>query len=576
VTFGPFIVRRGVFPTVLATATLATLAPVALAQPVPYNIGDAVRQTEESRRAPLPRPAAVPVLPQLTEPQLKLGDKQTLLVRSFQIEGPNLVGEAEARAALEPYEGRRLTIGEIYSAADKISTLYREHGYLVAKAYVPVQNVRRGTLTIKVVAGSYGMVTVKNESLVRDDYVQGLVDKALGRSSYIHKDSLERAILLISDLPGAGVPRAAIGAGRRPETSDFVFAVPQGQRIDGYVLGDNYGSPFTGRNRLSGGINLNSPLGYGDRLSGYGIVSDTGDLLNGRAAYSVPLGYDGLRAEIAGFRTTYVLGGAYKDLDATGTANGVTGTLTYALKRSREDNIFLSVNYTYKALNDNLLGVSFADRTIDSATAAITRETLGLFAGLPVATSTTASITGGRLRFSDATQEAQNIAGANTVGEFAKVNLQFTTTVGLTDKLSFAGTFRAQRSLTGNLDSSEQMSLTGYWGVRSFDEGLSGDSGFLLTPEVKYALPDIANYKHAIGVFGDVGGVWIEDASYTTTQQSYTHLGDIGFGYYATYEYAPSQVVLLKAQVAHTVGSSDGAQTYNRGTTGLVQAGFTF
>src|SRR5262249_43829440 len=124
------------------------------------------------------------------------------------------------RAILAPYEGRKLTIGQIYEAADKISTLYRDRGYLVAKAYVPVQNIRRGTLKIKVVAGQYGAVSVKNESLVRDDYVQALIDHALGRSPYIHKDPLERSILLVSDLPGAGVPRVAIGAGQKAGTSD--------------------------------------------------------------------------------------------------------------------------------------------------------------------------------------------------------------------------------------------------------------------------------------------------------------------------------------------------------------------
>jgi hemolysin activation/secretion protein len=120
------------------------------------------------------------------------------------------------------------------------------------------------------------------------------------------------------------------------------------------------------------------------------------------------------------------------------------------------------------------------------------------------------------------------------------------------------------------------MSLTGFWGVRSFDEGLSGDSGYLVTPELKYALPDIALYRHAIGLFADIGGAWIEDASYTTTQSSFTKVNDIGLSYYATYEYSPARFLLLKAQVAHTLGPSGSARSYNRGTKGLVQAGFTF
>src|SRR5262249_2174517 len=161
-----------------------------------------------------------------------------------------------------------------------------------------------GVLRIKLVPGQYGSLTVTNHSLVRDEFMQGVIDHARAASPYIHKDELERVMLLTSDLAGAGMPRVAIGPGQRPETSDFVFDVPEGRRFDGYLLGDNYGSPYTGRNRLSGGFNVNSPFGVGDRFTAFGIVSNTGDLKNGRVAYSLPLGYDGLRAEIAAYRTT--------------------------------------------------------------------------------------------------------------------------------------------------------------------------------------------------------------------------------------------------------------------------------
>lgn len=572
----PHACRCALFAALAATTSLT--APQAFAEPVlPYNIGDAVRDAEQSRRsAPLPRTTAAPVLPQLADPPLTLDDKETLFVRSFKVEGPSLGLEAEVHALLAPFERRKLTIAEIYAAADSITTLYRSRGYLVAKAYVPAQNSRNGVLRIKLVPGRYGTVTTKNESLVRDSSVQGIIDHTISPSDIIHQSQLERTMLLISDLAGAGMPQLTIAPGRKPETSDFLFDVPARPRFDGFLLGDNYGSPYTGRGRASGGFNWNSPFGFGDRLTAYGIVSNTADLVNGRVAYSTPLGYDGLRGEVAAFRTTYVLGGIYDDLGATGTANGLSGTLTYALRRQRSDSIYLWGSATHKALNDKFSGISLADRTIDLGTAGVTRDTIGAVFGLPLTTSTTFSFTAGRVDFSDPQQRAQNIAGVNTAGDFQKLNLSFLAMVAFTDRLSLTTNFRAQKSLSGNLDSSEQMSLTGYWGVRSFDEGLSGDSGYLVTPELKYALPDAHNYRHAVGVFTDIGAVWIEDASYTTTQKKRTQLNDVGLGYYGTYEYSSGRLVLLKAQVAHTYGSSDGARSYNRQTKGLFQVGLTY
>ena len=183
----------------LTAAVTLLAASQAVAQILPYNIGDAVRQSEETRRAaPQPRVGA-PVLPTLVEPPFVLKDKEKLLVRRFKLDGPQLIDEAQVHALLAPYEGRSLTIAEIYQAADQITALYRNAGYLVAKAYVPAQNAKSGTLRIKVVPGKYGTVTLKNESLVLEQHMQGVLDTALAGETYVHKDRLERAMLLMSD-----------------------------------------------------------------------------------------------------------------------------------------------------------------------------------------------------------------------------------------------------------------------------------------------------------------------------------------------------------------------------------------
>ncbi len=574
--FGTFIVCCGGLPAILS-ASPAALAQTAVPS-LPYNIGNAVQQADEARKSAPPPVTGVPVLPELHEPLFVLKDKSTLFVRGFEVDGPEIVDPAAVRAILAPYENRKLTIAEIYEAADKLTTLYRTEGYIVAKAYIPAQKSRGGVLHIKLIPGRYGKVTLQNASLVRDDFLQGVIDHALAGSPLIHQAELERAMLLVTDLPGAGVPRIVTRPGQEPETTDFLFNVPEGRRIDGYVLGDNYGPGFTGRDRVSAGVGLNSPLSFGDRLSGYGIVSNETHLVNGRVAYAFPLGYDGIRAEIAGFRTTYVLGGTFAGLDATGVADGVTGTVSYAIRRTREDSIYVSGNFTHKFLDDKAFGTSFANRTIDLGTLAVSRDTIGIlpFVGLPMTTSTSLSFTAGYVNFPDPAQKSANILGADTQGNYERLNLNFNAVVALNEQWSFSTILRAQKSLSGNLDTSEQLTLTGSWGVRSYDEGLSGDSGYVVTPELKYALPDIYGLHHSLGLFADVGAVWLENGAFTTTQRSYTQLNDFGLGYYATYEYSPGRFLIGKGMVAHTYGSEDGAGLYDRKTKGLVQIGITF
>jgi hemolysin activation/secretion protein len=560
-------------------ALQATLAatPFAWAQTppsVPFNIGPALRQSEEAQKPPLPSAPAAPVLPRLIEPQMTMKSNETLLVRRFNVEGPDLGAEAEVAEILAPYQNRKLTLAGIYEAADKVTALYRTKGYLLAKAYVPAQDARGGTLRIKIVPGSYGTITVRNHSPVLDPLVRDTIEHARADSPYVRKDDLERVMLLTSDLAGAGVPRVAIAPGAQQGTSDFNFDVPETRRIDGYVLYDNYGAPWTGRNETSGAININSPFGLGDKLSAFGMISEAKGLENGRLTYSLPIGVTGLKTEIGIFHTNYALGGIYAGLDATGTADGVTATLAYALKRQADESYYISGNYTHKEVKDNALGVSLNNRTIDLGTLALSRDTAGTLFGLPLTTNATLSFTEGRVDFPDP-NAALNPGGIG--GDYSRVNLSYLATLALMDKLSLTTNIRGQKALSRkSLDSSEQFYLTGFFGVRSFDQGFGGDSGYLVTPELKYALPDFLAYHHSIGLFTDVGGAQLENPQFSTTQKAFTQLNDVGLGYYATYEYLPNRFVTLKAQVAHTYGSTSGADLYNKGTKGLLQVGFTF
>src|SRR5262249_55151645 len=256
--------------------------------------------------------------------------------------------------------------------------------------------------------------------------------------------------------------------------------------------------------------------------------------------------------------TTYVLGGDFAGTGATGDATGVTGTLTYALIRQSDKSLYLSGNFTHKTLNDELMNVSFADREINLGTVAATYDTFKALWIFPLVTSTTLSLTNNRVSFNDPFQEAVNILGADTVGAYTRMNLNHTSTLAFTDRLSLNTNFRAQKSFGKNSTTTDQFALPGWFGTPPSAKGPPADSGYIITTELKYALPAFTRYQHSVGLFTDVGGVWLENPSFTTTQKPFTQLNDVGVGYYASYEYMPTRFLLLKAMVAHTVGNDSG------------------
>jgi len=229
--------------------------------PPPYNAGNALKDAQPVP-AQAPRKAPEPVIIQTEEKPLVLPAGQTLTITAFRFEGADFIPEAELQAALESYKGRALSMADIEAAAGRITALYRDRGYLVARAYVPKQDASGGTLTIRVLVGRYGKVSIKNQSLVGDGVIAGYFSR-LQAEAAVSRDELEHAMLLVGDLPGASLPKLTIAAGETPGTSDFDVEVPPGKRFSGYVYGDNYGSSYTGENRLNVGANLNSPFKLG-------------------------------------------------------------------------------------------------------------------------------------------------------------------------------------------------------------------------------------------------------------------------------------------------------------------------
>lgn len=561
-------VQKSPFPLRVLTLALSLAAP--LAHAAGYDIGDAVKGT---LAPPTPEPrqpkAPAPVIIQQQEAPLALPGGETLFVRAFRVEGPEPL-PAELESTLAPYRNRALSMAEIDEAASRITLLYRAQGLLVAHAYVPKQDASDGTLLVRVVPGHYGRFTLNNASRVGDAQLQKTFDRLAQGGEAVHRDDLERAMLLASDLPGAGLPLLSISPGQAPGSSDFLVDTPAEATINGYAMADNYGSRFTGKDRLSAGLDFNSPLGLGDKLSLAAMTTKGAGLQNGRLAYSAPLGSDGLRAELAATRTIYSLGEEYADLDATGTATIYEATFSYPLKRTREDSLYLSLNLASKHLRDDIevLDSSVAKRD-DVATLALRNERFGTLFGLPLYTRLEGSLSHGRLRFDDAEQRAFDRAGADTQGAFSKLNLSAVGNLAFDAHWSLTARLGVQESLGKNLDGVEQFSASGTSGIKAYPDGVTGDNGYLAGLELKYALAPIAGLVQSVGLFTDYGRVSPENQPDIGTDP--IAISDIGLGYYLSYGIAFAGV-----QVARTLGNHDATEDYNDDTRVLAQVGVQF
>ncbi len=560
----------------LALSTLTTLATTAAQAQQPPTIGDALRQVQplllpETKPTALPPLGGVPAEPPM---QVLPGGGTTVRVMAWAVVGNQVIDTPSLLALLQADVGKALTLAQLEDTAARITRVYRSRGYFVARAYVPAQEVASGTVTLRVVEGRYSRFILRNTSRVQDAVVQGLLDDIKDRDA-VSLDTLERAMLIVNDTPGVRVVRADVMPGALVGTSDFAIATEATPAANGYLLLDNHGSAYTGKQRLSFNGDWNSPSGRGDRLSLGGMVTRGSGLLNGRLAYSALVASHGTRAEAALSRTRYALGNSYQALGATGTANGLDISLSTPLQRTRAQTVEAGVNLAWRDLNDEVATTATTTRkqaVLLGASVSLRREHR-LF-GLDGLTQASAAITAGRLSFKDAPAAVLDAAGANTQGHYAKINLSLARATALPAQWSLLTNAKLQHVLGNkNMDGSERMSVSGPGAVTAYPAGeLSGDNAALLRVELSRPVPTPAFGSAPVNLsasaFANHG--WAKAAN-PVVGGAGRELGDVGLGLMAD-----AAGGLLRLQVAHRVtGGAPTSEPVSR-TRWLLQGGWVF
>jgi len=570
--------------SVLLTGALgahAQTSPPTSPPAVPPTIGDVLR---DARPQGVPQPPVAPV-PRLggvaIEPPMQAlpGGGAQVPVSAFQIVGNRVIDTATLAALLKDDAGKSYDLAGLETIAAKITRLYRSQGYFVARAYVPAQELQGGSLTLRVVEGNYGQFVLSNKSIVRDGVVQGLLDDIKDRD-IVSLDTLERAMLIINDTPGVKVVRADVMPGQAVGTSDFAIGTEATPAYNGYVLADNHGSRYTGRNRLSANVDWNSPTGRGDRLSASGMLSERSGLINGRLAYSGLIRTDGTRAEVAAARTRYELGGTYAALNATGTADALELNLSTPLKRTRNRSIEATLGLAHKALRDEVAATTTVTRkTATAVTAGINLKAEEALFGLDGLTTAGAAVTAGQLDFKDAAAKALDAAGTRTQGSYAKLAFNAARVSLLPQRFNLTTQLRVQVALSNkNLDGSERMSVSGPSAVAGYAAGeLSGDHAALLRVELARLLP--ASLLQAAGVqlsataFTDYGWAKAARAQASTPAGGQARaLADIGVGLNASLPYGG----FVRLAVAHRISGGEPTSEPTPRTKAWLQAGITF
>jgi hemolysin activation/secretion protein len=471
------------FITVVTTVMMG----IANAQTVP-DAGSLLQQIERDRRV-APKPLVKPdaAIPQ----EMKSAPGVTVTVTRFLFTGNTLLAEDQLAAVVAGYLNRPLSFSDLQKAAAAVAERYRQGGWVV-RAFLPRQEIDSGTVTLHVIEGRFGRVHLDGTESPNLALATALryIDAQQQAGAPVNADAIDRAVMLLDDLPGISAT-SSFRAGKQDGETDLVLKFADTPVFLGNIDIDNTGSRATGRERASVTAYLDSAAGFGDQVSANLIRTDGSQY--SRLGLTVPVGYDGLRVGINGSRLDFnVITPENKTLDIRGIADTYGLDASYPILRSRSANLSVAASLDRKAF-DNWTSLGSTNRyRMDVAAYTLSGNAFDGFGGNG-ATNVSLVFVDGRVDLTGSANQAADATSTQTAGRYQKWKLTLGRNQTLTDDISVYGQYAIQAA-SKNLDSSEKLTLGGSSGVRAYPSGEgSGAEGQTLTLEARLRLPEGVN-----------------------------------------------------------------------------------
>ena len=244
----------------------------------------------------------IEAIPYQTEHDNRFDDEPIVTVRHFDLSSipdmPDYKIKNEdlieiANASIKDHSGR-FTIHRLNRLTENFNLYFREKGLLLARTYIPEQNIDNQAVKIAFVDGKIEEITTSTTittKTVSKVYSHATLIRPFVRliNSPSYKEDLESAMIQLAEYPGLETETRFI-PGDTKGTTKVNIQVKNEKKFDPYLNFDNYGSEYTGNYRIKVGSNINNLTGHADRLSlGLMATIDPTNSYYADLSYSIPL-----------------------------------------------------------------------------------------------------------------------------------------------------------------------------------------------------------------------------------------------------------------------------------------------
>jgi hemolysin activation/secretion protein len=358
---------------------------LSVAMPGLIATGEASAQVVLDRADPTITEQALPTLggplrdrPRLPEAEVQAaveaGPEVRVTPQAIIISGTDLPASLFADV-ITRFVGRELGRAELSALVADIAGTARSAGYPLATAMIEAQDMSGGVLRVRLDAGRVDAVRIVGASNARADR---LLSRALATRRPVRRADLERAILLVGDLPGLTVRESSL---IRQDGFTILLVTVEEDRLSAYAQLDNRGSKEVGPVRSTVLASARRLLQSGDELalllSNMPLQPSEFAFIRGR--YAMPLGPDGGSISLAGSYGRSNPGASLATLNLVGKSADAALAVVQPVARSRSASLIASLELRHIDIRQRIDGAPFRRDRLDTLTA--TLEAVARLAG---------------------------------------------------------------------------------------------------------------------------------------------------------------------------------------------------
>ena len=207
---------------------------------------------EKSLRQSLPKEfpsdSKAPIIKNITGPTGKVpAAGPTFFLKKIKLKGNSVISDERLMSLVDLGEGQDVNLSMLNAMADKITAFYASEGYLLARAFIPKQEIKDNTAEITIFEGRINKVVVQGNKKLSKESIEKRM-KMVQNQLAVKEQTLERVLLELNEMMGVEVT-TVLKPGELPGTSDLVLDVAESKPYTVSFDSDNFGSRFTGRER---------------------------------------------------------------------------------------------------------------------------------------------------------------------------------------------------------------------------------------------------------------------------------------------------------------------------------------